>query len=207
MWLHRVCFSLCVIRIVVATYVKFDVEVVHKCVYKFSVDFLPFNFKWCNGMTIRQCESLLVEITCRNGLLVRNFFCHLNRWNHWRISVSFSYQKFCFAAGRTWLLACNVALNCVVAESNKEISVRLGVMWKNLSVDTKESYYTASRQADEEHKRKYPGYYYSPKEARMNKMHKHNLALARKGHKPVDAMHLVKVSLCCCETLFCLSRW
>jgi len=79
------------------------------------------------------------------------------------------------------------------SESNKEISVRLGVMWKNLSVDTKESYYTASRQADEEHKRKYPGYYYSPKEARMNKMHKHNLALARKGHKPVDAMHLVKV--------------
>jgi hypothetical protein len=70
-------------------------------------------------------------------------------------------------------------------------------MWKNLSADTKESYYTASRQADEEHKRKYPGYYYSPKEARMNKMHKHNLALARKGSKPVDAMHLVKVSLCC----------
>ncbi|KDR16421.1 uncharacterized protein LOC110832614 [Zootermopsis nevadensis] len=79
------------------------------------------------------------------------------------------------------------------SESNKEISVRLGVMWKNLSADAKEKYYTASRQADEEHKRKYPGYYYSPKEARMNKMHKHNLALARKGNKPVDAMHLVKV--------------
>ncbi|KAJ9598250.1 hypothetical protein L9F63_011071, partial [Diploptera punctata] len=79
-------------------------------------------------------------------------------------------------------------------ESNKEISVRLGVMWKNLPADTKEGYYTASRQADEEHKRKYPGYYYSPKEARMNKMHKHNLALARKGNKPVDALHLVKVS-------------
>ncbi|PSN31569.1 hypothetical protein C0J52_15950 [Blattella germanica] len=79
------------------------------------------------------------------------------------------------------------------SESNKEISVRLGVMWKNLPPDTKEGYYTASRQADEEHKRKYPGYYYSPKEARMNKMHKHNLALARKGNKPVDALHLVKV--------------
>lgn len=86
-------------------------------------------------------------------------------------------------------------LHYVLAESNKEISVRLGVMWKNLSADTKESYYTASRQADEEHKRKYPGYYYSPKEARMNKMHKHNLALARKGNKPIDAMHLVKVGL------------
>jgi hypothetical protein len=90
-------------------------------------------------------------------------------------------------------VACNVILNYVLAESNKEISVRLGVMWKNLSADTKESYYTASRQADEEHKRKYPGYYYSPKEARMNKMHKHNLALARKSSKPVDALHLVKV--------------
>lgn len=95
-------------------------------------------------------------------------------------------------------VACNVTLNYVSAESNKEISVRLGVMWKNLSADTKESYYTASRQADEEHKRKYPGYYYSPKEARMNKMYKHNLALARKGSKPVDAMHLVKVSCYCC---------
>ncbi|XP_067000729.2 uncharacterized protein [Anabrus simplex] len=76
-------------------------------------------------------------------------------------------------------------------ESNKEISVRLGVMWKNLSSDTKESYYTASRQADEEHKRKYPGYYYSPKEARLRK----NLNLmARRGpKKAVEAMHLVKV--------------
>jgi hypothetical protein len=93
-------------------------------------------------------------------------------------------------------LACKVTFY-VLAESNKEISVRLGLMWKNLSADTKESYYTASRQADEEHKRKYPGYYYSPKEARINKMQKHNFALARKGNKPVDAMHLVKVSLCC----------
>lgn len=28
-------------RIIVAKYVKFDMEVVHKCVYKFSVDFFP----------------------------------------------------------------------------------------------------------------------------------------------------------------------
>ncbi|GLG98502.1 hypothetical protein R5R35_011416 [Gryllus longicercus] len=78
-------------------------------------------------------------------------------------------------------------------ESNKEISVRLGIMWKNLSSDTKESYYTASRQADEEHKRKYPGYYYSPKEARLRKTLKHDLAMARKGPKALEAMHLVKV--------------
>lgn len=53
-------------------YVKFDKEVVHKCVYKFSVDFFLFNFKWFNGMTIRQCGPFLVEITRRNGLVVRN---------------------------------------------------------------------------------------------------------------------------------------
>uniref|UniRef100_A0A1B6DRC3 HMG box domain-containing protein n=1 Tax=Clastoptera arizonana TaxID=38151 RepID=A0A1B6DRC3_9HEMI len=80
-------------------------------------------------------------------------------------------------------------------ESNKEISVRLGVMWKNLSADTKESYYSASRKADEDHKRKYPGYYYSPKEARIRK----TLKLGRRSSPPaqtpgnVEALHLVKV--------------
>ncbi|XP_075234112.1 uncharacterized protein LOC142331945 [Lycorma delicatula] len=54
-------------------------------------------------------------------------------------------------------------------ESNKDISVRLGMMWKNLTVDAKENYYKASRKADEDHKKKYPGYYYSPKEARIRK--------------------------------------
>ncbi|CAG7818345.1 unnamed protein product [Allacma fusca] len=54
-------------------------------------------------------------------------------------------------------------------ESNKEISVRLGIMWKNLSGDSKEEYFAASRQANEDHKKKYPDYYYSPKEARMRK--------------------------------------
>lgn len=54
-------------------------------------------------------------------------------------------------------------------DSNKEISIRLGTMWKNLDSDSKESYYAAARKADEEHKVKYPGYYYSPKEARIRK--------------------------------------
>lgn len=70
-------------------------------------------------------------------------------------------------------------------ESNKEISVRLGMMWKNLNSDTKEGYYTASRKADEDHKRKYPGYYYSPKEARIRK------TLKQKSR----AVQLVKVFL------------
>jgi HMG (high mobility group) box len=51
-------------------------------------------------------------------------------------------------------------------ESNKAISIRLGVMWKGMDPSNKESYYNAARQADLEHKQKYPGYYYSPKEAR-----------------------------------------
>ncbi|GLV35547.1 bric a brac 2 [Carabus blaptoides fortunei] len=76
-------------------------------------------------------------------------------------------------------------------ESNKEISVRLGMMWKNLSSDTKENYYSASRKADEEHKRKYPGYYYSPKEARLRKNLKESLAPGKK--KNCDAMRFVKL--------------
>ncbi|EFA01747.1 protein bric-a-brac 1 [Tribolium castaneum] len=54
-------------------------------------------------------------------------------------------------------------------ESNKDISVRLGTMWKSLSQETKEAFYEDARRADEEHKLKYPGYYYSPKEARSRK--------------------------------------
>ncbi|XP_071452772.1 protein bric-a-brac 1-like [Hetaerina americana] len=55
-------------------------------------------------------------------------------------------------------------------ETNKDISVRLGVMWKELPPDAKESYFAAARRADQEHKIRYPGYIYSPKEARMRKI-------------------------------------
>lgn len=54
-------------------------------------------------------------------------------------------------------------------ESNAEISCRLGNMWKGLEKDDKETYYKAARQADQEHKEKYPDYYYSPQEARQRK--------------------------------------
>ncbi|XP_046394218.1 broad-complex core protein isoforms 1/2/3/4/5-like isoform X2 [Ischnura elegans] len=55
-------------------------------------------------------------------------------------------------------------------ETNKDISVRLGAMWKELPADAKESYFAAARRADQEHKIRYPGYIYSPKEARIRKV-------------------------------------
>ncbi|KAL6423572.1 hypothetical protein ACFW04_010247 [Cataglyphis niger] len=42
-------------------------------------------------------------------------------------------------------------------ESNKDISVRLGIFWKNMSKDVKEKYFALAREVDREHKRKYPG--------------------------------------------------
>lgn len=75
-------------------------------------------------------------------------------------------------------------------ESNKDISVRLGTMWKNLDADSKETYYSAARKADEEHKQKYPGYYYSPKEARMRKGMKQRRSF---NAPPMDALRFVKV--------------
>jgi hypothetical protein len=42
-------------------------------------------------------------------------------------------------------------------DSNKDISVRLGNMWKSLSAETKDAFYEDARRADEEHKIKYPG--------------------------------------------------
>lgn len=65
-------------------------------------------------------------------------------------------------------------------------------MWKSLGSDAKESYYSASRRADEEHKRKYPGYYYSPKEARIRKNLKETLT-TNKTKKNCDAMRFIKV--------------
>ncbi|KAL6261446.1 hypothetical protein P5V15_006538 [Pogonomyrmex californicus] len=41
-------------------------------------------------------------------------------------------------------------------ESNKDISVRLGIFWKSMSKDVKEKYFALAREVDREHKRKYP---------------------------------------------------
>lgn len=78
-----------------------------------------------------------------------------------------------------------------VVESNKDISVRLGTMWKNLDADSKETYYSAARKADEEHKVKYPGYYYSPKEARLQKGLRQRRPFP--GASQMDAVRFVKV--------------
>jgi hypothetical protein len=54
-------------------------------------------------------------------------------------------------------------------EKNKDISVRLGVMWKSMSKEEKDVYVNIAREVDSEHKRKYPNYVYCPKEARIQK--------------------------------------
>ncbi|XP_046980574.1 sex-determining region Y protein-like [Schistocerca americana] len=41
-------------------------------------------------------------------------------------------------------------------ESNKDISVRLGAMWKSMTKADKDQYFAQARQVDAEHKRKYP---------------------------------------------------
>ncbi|XP_014209814.1 transcription factor SOX-3-like [Copidosoma floridanum] len=42
-------------------------------------------------------------------------------------------------------------------ESNKDISVRLGGLWKTMPKEDKEKYFTLAREVDAEHKRRYPG--------------------------------------------------
>ncbi|CAG0881121.1 unnamed protein product [Darwinula stevensoni] len=54
-------------------------------------------------------------------------------------------------------------------ESNKDISVRLGQVWKALDAEEKRKYYALSHVAEEDHKQKYPGYVYNPREARLRK--------------------------------------
>nr|XP_023030054.1 transcription factor SOX-9-like isoform X1 [Leptinotarsa decemlineata] len=55
------------------------------------------------------------------------------------------------------------------ADSNKEISKKLGSTWKNLNPEEKMKYFDKARAVDMEHKRKYPDYVYNPKEARIRK--------------------------------------
>ncbi|XP_012286823.1 longitudinals lacking protein, isoforms H/M/V [Orussus abietinus] len=76
--------------------------------------------------------------------------------NEWRKKVAFEYP----------------------GDTNTEISVRLGIMWKSLNSQGKEPYFLLAKKVDEEHKRKYPNYSYSPKEARLRKNLKRGLILA-----------------------------
>jgi hypothetical protein len=54
-------------------------------------------------------------------------------------------------------------------ERNKEISIRLGVMWKSMKKEEKDVYMAIAREVKAEHKKKYPDYVYCPKEARIQK--------------------------------------
>lgn len=54
-------------------------------------------------------------------------------------------------------------------ETNMEISKRLGAMWKSINNEEKGVYMALAREADEKHKKDYPGYVYNPKAARVRK--------------------------------------
>jgi len=61
------------------------------------------------------------------------------------------------------------------AESNKQISRRLGQTWKELNLVERNFYFQRAKDIDLEHKRKYPGYVYNPKDARVRKAIKSTL--------------------------------
>ncbi|XP_018331223.1 high mobility group B protein 7-like isoform X2 [Agrilus planipennis] len=77
------------------------------------------------------------------------------------------------------------------SESNKDISVRLGNMWKTLPGNVKAIYYSAAKKANDEHKTKYPGYYYSPKEARLRKELKSSVFRKNKSMEALQVVQLV----------------
>jgi hypothetical protein len=54
-------------------------------------------------------------------------------------------------------------------ERNKQISTRLGNLWKSLQKEDKERYVEMARKVCAEHKKKYPDYIYCPKVARIQK--------------------------------------
>ncbi|XP_050294458.1 transcription factor SOX-30-like [Anthonomus grandis grandis] len=71
------------------------------------------------------------------------------------------------------------------ADSNKEISRRLGQTWKDLSVQEKNDYFQRAKDVDLEHKRKYPGYVYNPKDARLRKAIKSTIKDRSIGASPM----------------------
>jgi hypothetical protein len=55
------------------------------------------------------------------------------------------------------------------SDNNKDISVRLGIMWKSMNKEEQDVYRNLAREATAKHKEMYPDYVYSPKEARIQK--------------------------------------
>ncbi|CAG0893499.1 unnamed protein product [Cyprideis torosa] len=62
--------------------------------------------------------------------------------------------------------------------NNREISRRLGQMWKSMGVGEKGKYFQLAKMAAVEHRQKHPDYVYSPREARIRK------ALRQQGIRP-----------------------
>ncbi|GFU33856.1 HMG box domain-containing protein [Nephila pilipes] len=54
--------------------------------------------------------------------------------------------------------------------NNKNISSLLGKCWRNVDESTKDKYYKKAKMLEELHKQQYPGYVYSPRIARIQKM-------------------------------------
>ncbi|CAL1271451.1 unnamed protein product [Larinioides sclopetarius] len=57
-------------------------------------------------------------------------------------------------------------------ETNRQISIILGNMWRDLSDEEKMKYYKEAQALEKLHKETYPSYVYSPNEARMRKQSK-----------------------------------
>ncbi|KAE8738074.1 hypothetical protein FOCC_FOCC016449, partial [Frankliniella occidentalis] len=77
-------------------------------------------------------------------------------------------------------------------ESNKDISVRLGTMWKMMTKEKKDTYFELARLVDAEHKKKYPG--------RRKKQFETEAApeprRARAGGGMAGAAHLLAMDCC-----------
>ncbi|XP_053207957.1 sex-determining region Y protein-like [Panonychus citri] len=63
--------------------------------------------------------------------------------------------------------------------TNKQISKILGDNWRKMGADDKEVYHQLANEAHADHMKKYPGYYYSPLEARQRKAERKRKYLQR----------------------------
>ncbi|GIY52203.1 HMG box domain-containing protein [Caerostris darwini] len=72
--------------------------------------------------------------------------------------------------------------------NNKNISSLLGERWRTVDEETKQQYYRKAKMLEELHKQKYPGYIYSPRIARIQKMarKKKNIEKCNVNSLPID---------------------
>lgn len=70
--------------------------------------------------------------------------------------------------------------------TNKFISTKLGERWRELDEESKAPYKAMAKEAVKEHKMRFPGYIYSPMEARIKKAAKRKLVEERKSCVPLS---------------------